>query len=156
MSEQVTIRMGNSDDADTIAIFNVELARESEDIKLDPATVIKGVHALLEQPQYGFYVVAEQDGIILGSLMITYEFSDWRNGVLWWVQSVFVRPEYRRQGVLKKLFTFLREKAKQQGNVCGFRLYVEKNNHNAQTGYERFGMKKAGYDMYEDLFQEAK
>ena len=72
MSEQVTIRMGNSDDADTIAIFNVELARESEDIKLDPATVIKGVHALLEQPQYGFYVVAEQDGIILGSLMITY------------------------------------------------------------------------------------
>ncbi len=156
MSEQVTIRMGNSDDADTIAIFNVELARESEDIKLDPATVIKGVHALLEQPQYGFYVVAEQDGIILGSLMITYEFSDWRNGVLWWVQSVFVRPEYRRQGVLRNIFTFLREKAKQQGNVCGFRLYVEKNNHNAQTGYERFGMKKAGYDMYEDLFQEAK
>jgi len=148
--------MGNSDDADTIAIFNVELARESEDIKLDPATVIKGVHALLEQPQYGFYVVAEQDGIILGSLMITYEFSDWRNGVLWWVQSVFVRPEYRRQGVLRNIFTFLREKAKQQGNVCGFRLYVEKNNHNAQTGYERFGMKKAGYDMYEDLFQEAK
>ena len=156
MSEQVTIRMGNSDDADTIAIFNVELARESEDIKLDPATVIKGVHALLEQPQYGFYVVAEQDGIILGSLMITYEWSDWRNGVLWWVQSVFVRPEYRRQGVLRNIFTFLREKAKQQGNVCGFRLYVEKNNHNAQTGYERFGMKKAGYDMYEDLFQEAK
>ena len=156
MSQNIMIRMGNLEDANTIANFNVELARESENIILDPATVNKGVHALLENPQYGFYVVAERDGFIMGSLMITYEWSDWRNGVLWWVQSVFVRPEYRRQGVLRNIFTFLREKAKQQGNVCGFRLYVEKNNHNAQTGYERFGMKKAGYDMYEDLFQEAK
>ncbi len=82
--------MGNLEDADTIANFNVELARESENIILDPETVNKGVHALLENPQYGFYVVAERDGIILGSLMITYEFSDWRNGVIWWVLGALI------------------------------------------------------------------
>jgi len=87
--------------------------------------------------------------------MITYEFSDWRNGVIWWVQSVYVRPEFRRQGILKNLFAFIREKARQQGNVCGFRLYVEENNHNALAGYERVGMKKTGYDMYEDLLQNS-
>jgi len=155
MPEHIHIRQGKLNDADTIANFNVTLALETEDMRLNPATVVQGVRAMLENPQYGFYVVAEQDGIILGGVMITYEWSDWRNGVLWWVQSVFVRPECRRQGVLKKLFTFLREKAKQDGNVCGFRLYVEKNNHNAQAGYERVGLNKAGYDMYEDMFQES-
>jgi len=155
MSEPITIRMGTPEDADTIADFSIKLAWESEDIKLDPATVTKGVHALFENPQYGFYIVAEQAGIILGGLMITYEFSDWRNGVIWWVQSVYVRPEFRRQGILKNLFAFIREKARQQGNVCGFRLYVEENNHNALAGYERVGMKKTGYDMYEDLLQNS-
>jgi len=158
MSEKIQIRLGEKRDTLTIAMFNVALAQETEQIELTKDIVFKGVLNLLDHPQYGFYVVAqrERDDIIMGSLMITYEWSDWRNGVLWWVQSVFVRPEYRRQGVLKKLFTFLREKARQQGNVCGFRLYVEKNNQNAQTGYERVGMNKAGYDMYEDLFQDAK
>lgn len=155
MSENITIRKGKRQDVDTIVNFNVALARKSENIQLNPLTVIQGVQALLENPQYGFYVVAERDGTVLGCLMITYEWSDWRNSVLWWMQSVFVRPESRRQGVLKKLFTFIREKAKQQGNVCGFRLYVEKNNQNALAGYERVGMKKTAYDMYEDLFQEA-
>jgi ribosomal protein S18 acetylase RimI-like enzyme len=155
MSNPSTIRMGTPEDADTLASFNVKLARESEEIILDPETVTKGVHALMEHPQYGFYVVAERDGIIMGSLMITYEWSDWRNGVIWWVQSVYVRPEYRRQGILKNLFTFIREKARQQGNVCGFRLYVEENNHNALAGYERVGMKKTGYYMYEDLFKNS-
>lgn len=152
MSENITIRKGKRQDVETIVNFNVALARKSENIQLDPLTVIQGVQALLENPQYGFYVVAERDGTVLGCLMITYEWSDWRNGVIWWMQSVFVRPESRRRGILKKLFTFIREKAKQQGNVCGFRLYVEKNNQNAQTGYERVGMNKAAYDMYEDMF----
>ncbi len=156
MPETIHIRQGKLHDADTIADFNVALALETEDIRLNPDTVVRGVRAMLENPQYGFYVVAERDGIILGGLMITYEWSDWRNGILWWVQSVFVRPEYRRQGVLKKLFTFLREKARQDGNVCGFRLYVEKNNQNARTGYERVGMKKTVYEMYEDLFPETR
>jgi len=155
MPENMHIRQGKLHDADTIADFNVALALETEDTRLNPATVAQGVRAMLENPQYGFYVVAERNGIILGGLMITYEWSDWRNGVLWWIQSVFVRPEYRRQGVLKKLFAFLRQKAKQQGNVRGFRLYVEKNNQNAQTGYVRVGMKKAAYDVYQDLFPDA-
>jgi ribosomal protein S18 acetylase RimI-like enzyme len=151
MSQKITTRIGNLEDADTIADFNIALAQETEHIQLNPLTVTRGVRSLLENPHYGFYVVAERDGIILGCLMITYEWSDWRNGILWWIESVYVRPENRLQGILKKLFTFLREKAKQQGNVCGFRLYVEKNNQNARIGYERVGMKKTNYDMYEDL-----
>lgn len=155
MPENIHIRQGKLNDADTIANFNVALALETEDIQLNPATVAQGVRSLLENPQYGFYVVAERDGLILGSLMITYEWSDWRNGVIWWVQSVYVRPEYRRRGILKNLFTFIREKAQQEKNVCGFRLYVEENNQNALAGYKRVGMKKAGYYMYEDLFQDS-
>ena len=157
MSEKIQIRLGEKRDTLTIAMFNVALAQETEQIELTKDIVFKGVLNLLDHPQYGFYVVAqrERDDIIMGSLMITYEWSDWRNGVLWWVQSVFVRPEYRRQGVLKKLFTFLREKAQQQDNVCGFRLYVEQNNQNALVGYERVGMNKTGYYMYEDLFQDS-
>ena len=155
MAELITIRMGAPKDADTIADFNIKLAHESEAITLNPATVIQGVNTLLKNPQYGFYVVAEQDEQIVGGLMITYEFSDWRNGVIWWVQSVYVRPECRRRGVLKQLFTFIREKAAQQTEARGFRLYVEVNNHNAISGYERVCMNKTDYFMYEDLFSNS-
>ena len=96
------------------------------------------------------YLVAEQGDEIVGSLMVTTEWSDWRNGFFWWVQSVYVRPEFRRQGVYRALYTEVRIHAKAQPDVCGIRLYVENENEGAQKTYEALGMKKTGYRLYEE------
>jgi len=95
--------------------------------------------------------VAENGGEIVGSLMVIFEWSDWRNGFFWWVQSVYVKPEYRRRGVFKKLYEYVRRAASERDDVCGLRLYVEKDNDMAQTVYGRLGMKKTNYRLYEDL-----
>jgi ribosomal protein S18 acetylase RimI-like enzyme len=117
-------------------------------------TLTAGVRNLLRNDQYGFYVVAEAADSagrkeVVGSLMVTYEWSDWRDAVFWWIQSVYVAPESRRRGIYRRLYEFVKDLAAQQ-NVCGFRLYVERENVAAQRTYERLGMTEAHYKMYEE------
>jgi GNAT superfamily N-acetyltransferase len=136
---------------DILARFNIELARESENLILEPATVKAGVDAVLRDPAKGAYFVAEAGAEIVGQLMITHEWSDWRNGDFWWLQSVFVRSDFRRRGVFLALFDFILAKAKQKGNVAGIRLYVEKNNNRALKAYARLQLKETHYHVRERL-----
>lgn len=146
-----TIRKAVFSDAAVIAEFNQSMAWETEDKQLVPELVLAGVNSLLANPTYGFYLVAEIEGQVVGSLMITTEWSDWRNGVFWWVQSVYIRPQFRRQGIYRKLYAAVKTLSAEQGNVCGFRLYVEKDNHNAQATYRGLGMQATDYLIYEEL-----
>lgn len=145
------IRKATATDAAIIAQFNQHMALETEHKELMPELILAGVHSLLSNPAYGFYLVAEIEGVVAGALMITTEWSDWRNGVFWWVQSVYIRAEFRRQGVYRKLYATVKDLAAEQGNVCGFRLYVEKDNHAAQSTYTELGMQATDYLMYEEL-----
>jgi ribosomal protein S18 acetylase RimI-like enzyme len=153
MLNGLSIRVGQDKDADVLAAFNVALARETEGKDLSLPVVRKGVQKLLENPQYGFYVVAETAAAVVGSAMITFEWSDWRCGLFWWFQSVYVKPQFRRQGVFRKLYEFVRERASRQGLVCGLRVYVEQSNRAARDVYAALGMERTGYDrIYEQLF----
>lgn len=135
-----------------IADQSAAMAREIEDIELDRDRLLAGTRAVLEDAGKGFYVVAEREGRVAGQLMITFEWSDWRNGVFWWIQSVYVEPEARGQGVYTALHRWVHEQARRGGDVCGIRLYVDKSNQNAQRTYRRLGMTPAVYDMYEADF----
>ena len=146
------IRPATRDDAETIARFNVLMARETEHLELDPGRVLDGVRAVFDEPGRGWYLVAESVNRVVGQLMVTYEWSDWRNGVFWWIQSVYVAPEARGQGVYKALYADLLRRAGADGGVCGLRLYVEKENGRAQGVYERSGMRRTAYDLYEADF----
>ena len=106
--------------------------------------------ALINDENKGFYLVAEKNSQVLGSLMVTTEWSDWRNGVFWWVQSVYISPDFRRQGIYAQLYAQVKTLADQQPNVCGFRLYVETENIIAQKTYESLGMQQSHYLMYEE------
>ena len=145
------IRRAEISDVEVIAEFNCGIARETEQIELLPDVIRAGVTALIKNPSYGFYVLAEVDRAVVGSLMITTEWSDWRNGMFWWVQSVYVRETHRRQGVYRAMYEHVRQLAKQNGGVCGFRLYVEHENHRAQQTYTALGMQQTPYRMFEDL-----
>ncbi|MCE2030432.1 GNAT family N-acetyltransferase [Sessilibacter corallicola] len=150
MSEsRFTVRQGTLEDAEIIVEFNQAMAMETEDKTLDNAILTNGVTRLISEPERGFYLVASENDTIAGSLMITKEWSDWRNQEFWWIQSVYVAPEFRRQGVYRLLYQSVKELADQQNNVCGFRLYVEKENRVAQTTYENLGMEESYYLMYE-------
>ena len=144
------IRSATPADAETIASFNEAMATETEGKTLDPATIRAGVRGLFARPDLGFYVVAEDGGRIVGQLMITYEWSDWRNGVFWWIQSVYVRPEFRGKGIYRALHAHVSTMAKAAGGVCGFRLYVEKENAAAQETYRRLGMHETPYVLFEE------
>ncbi|MFQ3189727.1 MAG: ribosomal protein S18 acetylase RimI-like enzyme [Paraglaciecola sp.] len=126
------------------------MAWETEQKRLDEDILTKGVDALIVDENKGFYLVAEQNNIVVGSLMVTTEWSDWRNGVFWWVQSVYIMPEFRRKGIYAKLYAQVKALAEQSKNVCGFRLYVEKENLIAQKTYESLGMHQTHYLMYEE------
>lgn len=145
-------RLATVADAPTLVDFNIGLASETDGKMLEPAIISAGVAQLFEKPQYGFYIVAEQDGTIAGSLMITYEWSDWRNGVVWWIQSVYVNPAFRKQGVYTTLYQFTHSLALEKGDVRGLRLYVKQNNATAQTAYERLGMTKVKNDFFQEMF----
>jgi GNAT superfamily N-acetyltransferase len=139
-------------DAATIARFNRRMAVESEGRGLDAATVQAGVIAVLDDPRLGFYVVAEEEKRVVGALLVTFEWSDWRNGQFWWIQSVFVVPEHRRQGVYATMHAFVGRRARAQQGVCGLRLYVEKDNAAAQNVYRSTGMAETAYRLYEEEF----
>ena len=123
--------------------------REREGVQLDPARVREGVEAALRDPAKGFYTVAEADGDAIGQMMVTFEWSDWRNGTFWWLQSVYVLPEFRKRGVYRRLYEQVLQEAKARNDICGVRLYVSKENRTAQQVYERLGMNPALYAMYE-------
>ena len=127
------------------------MAQETEGVALIPDVIRQGVRALVEDPARGFYLVAESGGQVVGSLMITTEWSDWRNGLFWWIQSVYVLPNFRRQGIYRKLYEHVKELADMESHVCGFRLYVENENITAQEVYNSLGMGEAPYRIYEEL-----
>ncbi|ODS64377.1 MAG: GNAT family N-acetyltransferase [Arenimonas sp. SCN 70-307] len=143
------IRPAGVADVPRLRDWAVAMARETEDKALDPATVEAGIRAVLEEPRRGAYFVAEREGVPGGTLMLTYEWSDWRNGDWWWIQSVYVDPACRRQGCYAALYRHVSEAAKATPGVCGLRLYVEHHNAAAQRTYESLGMADAGYRMYE-------
>lgn len=147
----IQIRRGEPRDTTVLAGFNMAMAEETENLKLLPDVITAGVSAILGDPARGFYLVAESAGEIVGALMVTSEWSDWRNGFFWWIQSVYVRPEYRRLGIYRHLHEHLRELARSQPDVCGLRLYVERENARAQATYMRLGMHETHYLLYEEL-----
>ena len=146
---QIKIRQATVSDAAVIAEFNRRLALETEGLRLDPAQVEAGVAALLRDRSKGIYYVAEAAGQVVGQLMITYEWSDWRNGNLWWIQSVYVKEEFRRAGVFRRLFEHLGAVAREQKDVRALRLYMHADNLRARQSYERLGMKDTRYQVYE-------
>ena len=146
---EIRIREGALSDAQVIADFNVQLAEESEGLRLDEALVQAGVAAVLKDPAKGLYYIAEVEGEVVGQLMITYEWSDWRNGNIWWIQSVFVKPEFRRAGVFRSLFNHVRTLAQRREDVCTLRLYVHSENARARQSYERLGMSRTHYEIFE-------
>jgi ribosomal protein S18 acetylase RimI-like enzyme len=148
----MTIRQPTLSDAAVIAAYNIALAKESEDKALDPAIVRQGVEAVLRDAAKGVYFAAYEEGKLVGQIMVTYEWSDWRNGNFWWLQSVYVHPDFRARGVFKSLFTHALEQAQKDPRVCGFRLYVEEHNNTAQKAYHRLNFKSAGYQVLERLF----
>lgn len=145
------IRLATEADADAIVEFNRAMALETEGKELLPEVIGAGVRALLSQPASGFYVVAEEDRGVIGGLMITKEWSDWRNGELWWIQSLYVLPAYRRRGVFRQLYAHVQVLAASEPRVCGFRLYVERENAAAQAVYRAIGMQETRYRVYEAL-----
>jgi len=150
-SDDLIVRRGEERDAETIAQFNSAMALATEGKRLIPEIIGAGVRRLIESPQLGFYGVAESDKQVVGCLMVTQEWSDWRNGLFWWIQSVYVEPPWRRRGVYRRLYEFVRQQADAQCGVCGFRLYVEKDNADAQATYRALGMEETDYLMYEAL-----
>jgi len=150
--EHITVGKATSDDVDAIAQFNIAMAAETEDLVLDPSIVRAGVAGVFNDPDRGFYLVARSEEKLVGSLMITYEWSDWRNGNLWWIQSVYVVPSSRGQGIFRRLYEDVVSFAKEAENVRGIRLYVEKDNRNAQKVYQRLGMSETAYRVFEALF----
>jgi len=143
------IRTAKVSDAETIARYNRAMAAETESIQLDGDRLLAGVRAVFEDASRGFYLVGESGGRVVGQLMVTYEWSDWRNGVFWWIQSVYVEPEFRGTGVFRQLYDHALALARAGSSVCGIRLYVEGENHRAQRVYERVGMDRTSYRLYE-------
>lgn len=143
------IRNAKQKDIETIAKYNIKMALETENKYLDKEIITAGVSSIINDSSKGIYWVMEMDKIIIGQLMVTYEWSDWRNGMMWWIQSVYVPKEHRRQGVYSKMYNNLLELAQLDSECCGIRLYVEKENKEAQKTYKKLGMKNAGYEIME-------
>ena len=144
----IRIRPGCASDLETIVEYNLRLARETEGLALDRETVRAGVRAALDDPHKGRYLVAEMNGRAVGQLMLTTEWSDWRNGPMWWIQSVYVHPDHRGRGVFRALFETALREARASG-VRTVRLYVEEGNDVAREVYTRLGMEWCGYLVYE-------
>jgi GNAT superfamily N-acetyltransferase len=148
----IEIRQAFSNDVETIAGFNIALCRETEGRELDPATVSEGVRRFVSEPARGRYYVALIDGDVVGQTAHTFEWSDWRNGEIWWIQSVYVHPSHRGRGVFSALFAHIKELAENDADCCGIRLYMERENETARQNYLRLGFIETGYEVFETLF----
>ena len=144
----IIIRKASPSDASVIIDFQLRMAWETENIKLVPEIVTKGVDAVFNDHSRGQYYVANSDGSVVASLLITYEWSDWRNCNVWWLQSVYVIPEFRRQGIFRKMYNHIRQLVEEQ-DIAGLRLYVETKNQRAQKTYKALGMSSEHYSFYE-------
>ncbi len=142
------IRRAEESDLEVIAENVMAMALESRGIVLSAESVGQAVRTLFERSEMGFYVVAESRGEIVGSLLVTFEWSDWQNGVYWWIQSVYVRPEQRRKGIYRRLYEYVRERAVADPQVVGLNLYVYKENEVARKTYEALGMRESHSLMY--------
>lgn len=149
MSADIQVRPARADDLETIVRFNAAMALETEHKTLDAATLRAGVSAVLEDAGKGRYFMADSAGQALGQTMLTWEWSDWRNGVFWWIQSVYVAPDQRGRGIYSALYRHILDAARAAPDVCGIRLYVDKTNRSASRVYEALGMQAAHYNMYE-------
>lgn len=145
---QVHYRGAQRDDVVTIVAFQIDMAHETEEVTLDRDVCTRGVQGVFDDPSRGRYFVAEADGRVVASLLITYEWSDWRNGTVWWIQSVYVRPELRGQGIYAGLYRHVKSIADAE-QVRGIRLYVDRRNTRAQEVYRRLGMNGEHYLVYE-------
>jgi ribosomal protein S18 acetylase RimI-like enzyme len=150
----IVIRDAAPSDAPLIAAFNTRMAAETENRSLDPGLVGPGVAAVLDDPGKGRYWLAEIDGEIAGQLMVSLEWSDWRNAGFWWIQSVYVPEQFRRSGVFSALYKHVESLAAARADVCGIRLYVEKDNTGAQQTYRKLGMTETGYRVMESLLAQ--
>jgi ribosomal protein S18 acetylase RimI-like enzyme len=144
----IEFRRATRDDAAVIARYAADMALETENLQLDRDRVRRGVEAALVDSSKGFYLVAILDGAVVGQSMVTFEWSDWSNGMRWWVQSVYVHPDFRRRGIYRGLFQYLRTLAQAEGTVC-LRLYVDRDNRGAQATYQKLGFRETHYNLYE-------
>lgn len=149
IGDDSVIRKGKLRDLDTIVEYNYNLAKETENLELDKDILKKGVEKALSDDKNGVYFVYEKDDMVVGQMMLTKEWSDWRNANYWWIQSVYVHKDYRGQGIYKKLFGYVKSAADSEDNVYSLRLYVEKNNERAKRTYKSLGMDETYYLVYE-------
>jgi GNAT superfamily N-acetyltransferase len=154
--EHLTVRLARPEDVEAIVSFSAAMALETEGRHLDRVRLRDGTIAILESPARGYFMVAEvahtDQSHLAGQLMITYEWSDWRNAAFWWVQSVYVDPKWRRLGVFRRMHQAVMQEARTRPDVCGVRLYVDKDNPIAHTTYERLGLIRSAYQVYESDF----
>jgi GNAT superfamily N-acetyltransferase len=146
---EITYRQGRIEDAAGIIDFQLAMAVETEGLALDGEVCTRGVHAVFSDPNLGRYFVAERDGQVVASLMITFEWSDWRNGMVWWIQSVYVAPDARQRGIYAGLYDYVQALASEDSGVRGIRLYVDRRNTSAQQVYTRLGMNGEHYQVFE-------
>ena len=147
--DALSIRRARSADADVIALANIAMAAETEGRRLDRDQAERAVRRALADAALGAYWLAERGGNVVGQLLVTTEFSDWRDGVFWWIQSVYVAPAARRTGVYRALHEHVVQEARRTPHVCGVRLYVDRHNATAQAVYRRLGMHETGYLLFE-------
>ena len=145
----VAYRKATPEDIADIVRFQLAMARETEAIELNADVCSSGVGAVFEHPESGQYFVSEVDGVVAASLLITYEWSDWRNGLVWWIQSVYVLPDFRRKGIYRGLYSHIRSLAQANGDAKGIRLYVDRKNLLAQQVYTSLGMNGDHYQVFE-------
>jgi GNAT superfamily N-acetyltransferase len=148
----IVVRAARGGDLDRLVDWNLGLARETEERELPVAVLRRGIQRALGDPARGRYFVAEEAGRPAGALLVTTEWSDWRDGWLWWIQSVFVEPAHRGRGVYRALHERVRAEARARGDVAGLRLYVERENERAQRLYRSLGMEETAYRLYEEIF----
>ena len=146
-----TIRKGRPEDAPAIAAFQIAMAKETEALDLEGPVTLRGVRAVFEAPSKGHYYVAEEGGRLVGCLLIIPEWSDWRCGTVWWIHSVYVVPEARGRGVYSAMYEEIKRQVETAPELRGLRLYVERRNTAAQNVYEKLGMTREHYYMYEWL-----
>ncbi len=152
MTTSISIRAANASDTDFLVDCNTAMALETEHKVLDREVLTRGTEAVFAQPGRGFYRIAERGGAPVGCLLVTFEWSDWRNGDWWWIQSVYVSRNARRGGVFRALYADVEQRARATPGVVGLRLYVENENRNAQATYAALGMHDAGYRLLETEF----
>jgi GNAT superfamily N-acetyltransferase len=156
MLNGLIIRPARTDDVDALVRFSTAMALETEGRRLDETRLRQGTQAVLDSPARGFYTVAElmdrSPRLVVGQLLVTFEWSDWRNATFWWIQSVYVDAAWRRRGVYRTMHQAILEQAKSRGDVCGVRLYVERENRTAKTVYTKVGLETSSYHVFESDF----